>query len=166
MGIRERVRELLYIKETPHLIASSFALGAWIGFSAFLGFHTLIGLAVCVLYKRINRFALFAGMFITNPWTIIPAYTFSLWLGATIVGVDLSTVEIDWSSVKFSTILEDFSPVLIPYAVGTTVVSTLVGFVSYFAVKSAVIKAQEPDEDEPEEPSSPALEAAAETDDE
>ena len=148
------------------MIASSFALGAFIGFSAFLGLHTLMGLALCMLYKRLNRFALFAGMFITNPWTIIPAYTFSLWLGAMIVGVDLGAVAIDWSAVRFSTILNDFSPILVPYVVGTTLVSTVAGIVGYFGVKSAVIKAQESEDAEPDVPSSAVVETAGEADNE
>lgn len=142
MGIKGKFKEILYIKDSPHRLALSFSIGVLIGTSPFLGLHTLIGIAVCVFYN-FNKFPLFAGMFVTNPWTIIPIYTFSLWLGAVVTGVDLGDIRVDWMSLTFSTLLEDIRLVIVPYAVGTSIVSIVSAVVSYFVARSAVIKAQE-----------------------
>ena len=141
MGIKWKLREIIYIKDTPHRLALSFSIGVLIGTSPFLGLHTLIGIAVCILYK-FNKFPLFAGMFVTNPWTIIPVYTFALWLGAVITGVDLTDISVDWKSMEFNKVLNDLRLVIIPYVVGTTIVSVVFAVASYFIVRSAVVKAQ------------------------
>lgn len=141
MGRLGKFREILYIEDTPHRLALSFAIGVCIGTSPFLGLHTLIGLVACFFY-RFNRFPLFAGMFITNPWTIIPVYTFALWLGAVVMGVDLGAVNVDWDAITLATILDDLSMVIVPYFVGTTLVSVVSSVFSYFVLRAAVIKAQ------------------------
>jgi len=141
MGLKGKFSEILYIKDTPHRLALSFSVGVLIGTSPFLGFHTLIGLAVCLFY-RFNKFPLFVGMFVTNPWTMIPIYTFALWLGAVVSGVDLGDINVDWGAITFSTVIEDLRLVIVPYFVGTTIVSVVSAIVSYYVARSAVVKAQ------------------------
>jgi hypothetical protein len=77
MGYRDKLRGIFYVKETPHKIALSFAFGIFWGFSPFLGLHTIIAFFTAWLLG-LNRFIAVAGVYITNPWTIIPAYTFCL----------------------------------------------------------------------------------------
>lgn len=139
MSISGKFREILYIKDTPHRVALSFGIGVFIAICPLLGLHTLMGVGVCFLY-RFNKFALFVGIYITNPWTIIPIYTFCTWLGALMLGVDLGAVDVDWAGVSFSSIMRDLEPVLMPFVVGSTVVSVLAGLCAYFLIRRAVKK--------------------------
>ena len=136
-----KFREILYIEDTPHRLALSFAVGIGIGTSPPLGLHTIMGVAACFLY-RFNRFPLFAGIFVTNPWTIIPIYSFALWLGAVVMGVDLGAVNVDWKAITFATLLDDLRVVIAPYFVGTTLVSLASSVISYLALRAAVVRAQ------------------------
>lgn len=135
-----KFKDILYIKATPHNLALSFGIGVFIGISPFIGLHTLIGVAVCFLY-RFNKFALFAGVYVTNPWTLVPVYTFSTWLGAVMVGADLSAIVIDWSDMSFGVLMDDLKPVVLPFFVGSTVCSIIAGISSYFLIRPAVIRA-------------------------
>ena len=142
MGILGKFREIIYIKETPHNLALSFSVGVFIAICPLLGLHTLMGIAVCLLFSRINKFVLFLGVYITNPWTIVPIYTFCIWAGALMTGVDLGALEVDWAEIGFMTIVEDLGAILLPFFVGSTVVSIGAAFVSYPLFKAAVVRAQ------------------------
>lgn len=141
MGIHGKFKEILYIKDTPHRLALSFAVGVFIAISPLLGLHTLMGLAAC-FFSRFNKFALFVGVYITNPWTIIPIYTFCTWVGALIMGVDLGVLEIDWANIGFMTIIKDLESIILPFFLGSTVVSVAASLLSYPVFRSAVARAK------------------------
>jgi uncharacterized protein (DUF2062 family) len=53
-------------------------MGVFIGMSPLLGIHTVLGLfAASVL--RLNRLITLVGVYVTNPWTIVPIYSFGTW---------------------------------------------------------------------------------------
>jgi len=54
---------------TKH-ISLSFAMGVLIGFSSFMGLHTIIALSLCFLTK-LNKPALMIGCFFNIPWNKI-----------------------------------------------------------------------------------------------
>jgi uncharacterized protein (DUF2062 family) len=141
MGIKGKLREVLYIKETPHHLALSFSVGVFIAICPLLGLHTLLAVAACFLY-RFNKFALFVGVYITNPWTIIPIYTFCMWVGAHLTGVELGAIDVDWANMRFMTILEDLEALVLPFFVGSTLVSVVAALLSYPLFRSAVVKTQ------------------------
>ena len=141
MGIKGKFKEILYIEDTPHRLALSFSVGVFIAISPLLGLHTMMALATCFFY-RFNKFALFVGVYITNPWTIIPIYTFCTWVGAHIMGVDLGVLEIDWANIGFMTIIKDLEAIIVPFFVGTIVVSVAASLLSYPIFRSAVASAK------------------------
>ncbi len=71
---------LLRIDDTPKRTSLAFGLGALVGFSPFLGLHTVIGLMLAFIF-RLNRVAVLAGVWLNLPWIMAPYYA-----GATIVG--------------------------------------------------------------------------------
>ncbi|MDH5203066.1 MAG: DUF2062 domain-containing protein [Nitrospirota bacterium] len=133
MAFRDRLREILKIKETPHRIALSFSTGVFIGMSPFLGIHTILGVIVAWLFK-LNTFAIIAGVYVTNPWTIVPIYTFSTWVGVQCFGVKQIIPKIDWSTITFSKFINDLSPLLMPFIFGTLLIGLLSGIVSYLII--------------------------------
>src|SRR5947199_10111795 len=74
---RSRVlaRRLLHTNDTPERTSLAFAVGFGIAFSPFIGFHTVIALALAFALK-LNRLAVIWGTFANNPYTLVPIVTF------------------------------------------------------------------------------------------
>ncbi|MBI5026425.1 MAG: DUF2062 domain-containing protein [Nitrospirae bacterium] len=137
MGFKAKLREIIRIKDTPHRIAISFAMGIFIGMSPFFGFHTIGAFALAWLL-RLNKFAAVVGVYITNPLTIIPIYTFSLWFGAKLTGMEEILPDIDWNQMTFIYLLDKLSPLILPFFVGTTVLGLISAAASYYIIHKAV----------------------------
>jgi len=133
LAYRERLRALITIKESPHRLAMSFSVGVFIGMSPFLGFHTLLGLIVVWIF-RLNTFSIIAGVYITNPWTIVPIYAFSTWVGAKFLGIKEIIPAIDWSHITFSHFLTSLKPLLIPFIFGTFLTGFFTAVISYVII--------------------------------
>ncbi len=127
------------IRESPRKMASAFAVGVFIGMSPLIGIHTVLGLFAAWLF-RLNRLITLAGVFVTNPWTIVPIYSFGTWVGARLTGMDNLIPEIDWSHITLFGFLNEFRPLLLPFIVGTTVVGVISAAVSYFFIYRAAKK--------------------------
>ncbi|MEW6162564.1 MAG: DUF2062 domain-containing protein [Nitrospirota bacterium] len=140
MTFRDRLREIVKIRESPHRIALAFSSGVFIGMSPLLGLHTLLGVAVAWLF-RLNTFAVIAGVYITNPWTIVPIYTFSTWVGAQCLGTKWIIPKVDWSNITFSHLLNNLKPLLLPFIFGTLLVGFLTAIISYIIIYRAMKKA-------------------------
>ncbi len=93
-AFRVLARKLLHIEDTPERTALAFSMGIFLGFSPFLGLHTLAGLAVAFLFK-LNRVAILLGVWSNTPWWIIPYYTVATWVGAQVI-----KFRIDWDTLK------------------------------------------------------------------
>src|SRR5262249_50056764 len=60
--VRRWLDQLLHIHDTPERTAAAFALGVFLGFSPFLGFHTILGIALAFLLN-LNRVAVLLGVY-------------------------------------------------------------------------------------------------------
>jgi uncharacterized protein (DUF2062 family) len=94
-GFKSYLRQLLLMDEPPERTARTFGCGVLIGFSPFIGFHTLIAIAVVFLF-RVNRLAFLAGVFSNTPWTVAPAAALGTGLGVYILGSDAALPEINY----------------------------------------------------------------------
>jgi len=140
MGFRDKLRNILSLKDSPHRLALAFAVGVFIGMSPLLGLHTVLGIAVAWIF-RLNRIVTITGVFVTNPWTIVPIYTFSTWLGAQCLGMKHIIPEIDWSHITFTYFFYELKPLLIPFIFGTLLVGLISAVISYFLIYHTVKKA-------------------------
>ncbi len=133
---RARLQNMLRIDASPKKIAMSFAVGVFIGFSPFFGLHTLLGLLAAYIF-HLSRAATVTGVFITNPISLVPIYTFCIWLGMVILGVDMSDVilNIDWKSMTLFTMSVELEALLLPFFVGTFVAGIIGAVVSYHGVR-------------------------------
>ncbi len=91
-GFRDLIKKLLHIDDTPERTALAFSVGVFLGFSPFLGFHTLGGLALAFVF-RLNRVAVLLGAWMNTPWWIVPYYMMATW-----VGMKLVRCEIEWTT--------------------------------------------------------------------
>ncbi len=143
MAFRDRLREVIKLRESPHKVALAFATGVFIGMSPLLGFHTLLGFAVVWIF-RLNPFATLAGVYITNPWTIVPIYTFSTWVGTQCLGIEQMIPEIDWSNFTFINLLDDLEPLLMPFILGTLLIGSITSIICYIIIYMAAKKVHQP----------------------
>lgn len=141
MQLREKFRQILTIKESPHRIAIAFAAGIFIGMSPLLGIHTLLGLAVAWMFK-LNKYITLMGVFVTNPWTIVPIYTFGTWVGVRVMGIDNMLPAVDWSHTTLLGFIDKFSPMAAPFIIGNTLVGLVSAVISYIVIYKAVKKSR------------------------
>ena len=136
-GFLQRLRRLLHLDDTPHRAALAFAIGVFIGWSPALGFHILIALAVA-LALGLNRVAIVAGTFVNNPWTFVPIYTLSAWVGGHVTGSDAEIPRLQgglsWGQV--GAILEQCRPWIGPLMVGTLVMGIASALLAYVGALS------------------------------
>jgi uncharacterized protein (DUF2062 family) len=92
--MRELLKKLFQIEDTPERTALAFSIGIFLGFSPFLGLHTLTGLAIAFLF-RLNRVAILLGVWTNTPWWLVPYYTLATWLGMWVV-----RFRIDWATLE------------------------------------------------------------------
>ena len=76
---------LLHIHDSPQRTAAAYALGVFFGFSPFLGFHTVLGIAFAFLLG-LNRVAVLVGVYSNLPWIMAPYYTLVTMAGGKLLG--------------------------------------------------------------------------------
>ncbi len=139
MAIRDKLREVLRVKDTPHRIAIAFAIGVFIGISPLLGLHT-VGVFFMAWLLKLNRLVSVVGVCITNPWTIVPIYTFCIWVGARLTGLEKIIPAVNWNDVSFMVFMGELKHLIIPFLVGSIVVGSISAIISYFIIHWAVVK--------------------------
>lgn len=65
--------------------AISLALGAYVAFCPFIGFHTVIMLFFAWMWSLNGPLMICFSYLINNPWTMIPLYFFDYWVGIKII---------------------------------------------------------------------------------
>lgn len=132
---RRIIRSLSQIPDSPERTALAFSVGIFLGFSPFLGLHTLFGLLTAFLF-RLNKFALFAGVWLNAPWIIVPYYGFATWLGVLLLGVPYGTsipsVSLSdlFSSTFWAWVASQWR-LLVPAFVGSSVLCFIMSVVAY-----------------------------------
>lgn len=140
--MREKLRLILTVKESPLRLSVSFAIGVFIGMSPFLGIHTVLGI-ICAYLFRLNKFVTIVGVYITNPWTIIPIYTFSTWFGAKLLGINKVIPFVDWKNITLSRLLSELGPLLKPFFIGTLLMGFISSIISFVVLYHLIRKRNE-----------------------
>ncbi len=94
LSIKDFIKKLLHVEDTPERTALAYSIGIFLGFSPFLGLHTLVGLAIAFLFG-LNRPAILLGVWTNSPWWIVPYYVAATW-----VGMQMTGFSIDWTTLK------------------------------------------------------------------
>jgi uncharacterized protein (DUF2062 family) len=138
--MRRWLEALLHVEDTPERTAAAYALGVFFGFSPFLGFHTLLGIALAFVLN-LNRVAVLLGVYSNLPWIIVAYYTFTTMLGAAITRTRLppgfrqrliDLFELSFTDGTFwQRVSSLLSPLLWPYAVGSLVGAGVMAAVAY-----------------------------------
>jgi uncharacterized protein len=138
--VMERWMEsLLHTHDTPNRTAAAFALGVSIGFSPFLGLHSVIGIALAFAFD-LNRVAVLAGLWVNLPWLMAPYYTAATALGAWLTGSPmpphfLSALEHTWDlptwGARMHAVGRLLRPLLVPYTLGSAIAAVALGLIAY-----------------------------------
>jgi uncharacterized protein (DUF2062 family) len=146
-AVRRWLNELLHVHDTPRRTAAAYAVGVFFGFSPFLGFHTVLGLAFAFALN-LNRVAVLLGVYSNLPWLIAPYYAGATAGGAVLLrtrlpaefGADLRAL-FDHSVFdrEFWHGTTMFAPLFWPYLVGSTIGAALLAFVAYRVALAFVI---------------------------
>lgn len=109
--------------------------------SPLIGLHTLLGLLVAWIF-RMNKFVSIVGVYVTNPWTIVPIYSFGIWIGAKLLAINHIIPDIDWAHLSMREVLHALGPLLMPFLLGTTVLGTVSALLCYFIIYRTVKKSR------------------------
>lgn len=78
-------RRILAQKATPRQIALGGAVGALIAFTPTFGLQMVLAVAVAT-WLKCSRFAALVMSYLTNPFSVVPVYTFTYQLGTWLIG--------------------------------------------------------------------------------
>jgi len=138
--IKNLIKRLLHVEDTPERTALAFSVGIFLGYSPFLGFHTLGGIAVAFLFG-LNRVAVLLGVWSNTPWWIVPYYGVATWLGMWLTGFQFqreSLEEMFRLGMEKGFLRSDFWErltsqwgVLLSFVIGSLVLAALLSLVLY-----------------------------------
>lgn len=132
MKIWDKIKLILYIKDPPEKTALTFSLGLFIGMSPLLGLHTILALAIAFIF-RLNKLIILLGTYVTNPWTLIPIYTFSTIFGAKILQRSIN-IDVNWNNITISQLIHLSGDILIPFIAGSLIVGAISSVLSYITI--------------------------------
>ena len=149
---RDKFRSIFQVKDTPHRIAMSFAVGVFMGISPLLGLHYVGAFFIAWLFK-LNKLVAMVGVSVNNPWTIVPISTFCVWIGAKLIGIKQVLPEVDWQNLSLMKIMGRFSdlqnfidlvkqlwPLLASFFIGSFLICTLSAAAGYFIIQILIAK--------------------------
>lgn len=144
--MRPVLRWVVKLRSSPRAIAGGLGVGMFVAFTPTVGVQLFIAVLVATLFN-VNRPASLIPVWITNPITVAPIYTFNYWLGLKFWDgpplADVSELFIDigrtMALLEFWNIKEQFLAVmqigreiLLPLLIGSLIVGVISGLVVYF----------------------------------
>ena len=145
MRMRPVLRWVIKLRSSPRAIAGGFGLGTFIAFTPTVGIQLILALLAATIFNM-NRPAASLPVWITNPLTIAPIYTFNYWVGLKIwPGPPLSEVSdlfkdiahtmahLEFWNVKdqFLAVFHMGREILIPLLLGSLVIGAICGIAVY-----------------------------------
>jgi len=151
LKVKDQMRRVLGLNDTPHRTALAFAIGVFIAFSPLLGLHFILAILSAWLF-RLNRVAILVGAFVNNPWTITPITLSSTWFGLEICCRARQIPPINFENVTFANMAAQLKSYLFPFVLGSTLLGLVFSVISYFVMLwmiSQYRKIKKPDSTEP-----------------
>ena len=137
---RTLLRYILMLDDIPHSIALGTAIGMFIGLTPTVGIQMILVMLVAGLTSRLfqfNRVAALLTVYISNPLTVVPIYWALYKVGTIFVGGNLSPEDFArmMDQQWWDTIVMLFVEVGEPLLVGTCIVATIGGLVTYPVIR-------------------------------
>jgi hypothetical protein len=136
--IKEKLRQILHLGDSPQRTAMAFAAGVLIAFSPTYGLHTASVFFFAWAF-RLNFLALMAGSLINNPWTFLPIVAGSMWVGLWLDPVG-PVPQIDWNDFTLRMLWDQFHPYVVPFVLGHVLLGIVGAAAGYFIMYQAILK--------------------------
>jgi hypothetical protein len=138
MNFKKQLERVLHIHDSPERTSLAFSVGIFFGFSPFIGLHTVLALLAAFVF-RLNRVAALVGVYVNNPWTLIPVAVASTSLGVKVLGhMGYKRDHFDWAQVRtfafwthFPSEFQDHCHTLFPFFVGSMICAVVLAILSY-----------------------------------
>lgn len=145
MRIRPVLRWVIKLRSSPRAIAGGLALGTFIAFTPTIGVQLILAFVIATFFN-LNRPAAMIPVWITNPVTIAPIYTFNYWLGVKFwdgpplsevsglfIGIGRTMAHLEFWDIKeqFLAVLQMGKDILIPLVLGSLVIGVVTGLLTY-----------------------------------
>ena len=127
--MREKTREALALRYTPHQTALAFSLGVFIAFSPAYGLHCASAVFMAWMF-RLNLPALLAGSLMNNPWTVVPIVAATMSTGFYLVGMP-DAPDFAWEHVSLHALYEWGMPFLLPFTLGALTLGVFGALIAY-----------------------------------
>jgi uncharacterized protein (DUF2062 family) len=136
---QKRLKTILSLDSHPGHIAAGFAVGVFISFTPFFGFHTPLAIAAAFVF-RLNKLTCITGSWVNTPLTVVPVLGLSYKLGRVLRGLPAKELHIkglEWQHLK-------------GYAASLLLGSSIFGFIAaifaYFLCYYLVVRFRQKDE--------------------
>ena len=99
---KKRFKAILSLDSHPGHISAGFAVGVFISFTPFFGFHTGMAIVAAFIF-RLNKLTCLTGSWINTPFTVIPVLGLSYKLGRVLRGLpagELHVRGLEWHYLK------------------------------------------------------------------
>ncbi|OGR17662.1 MAG: hypothetical protein A2X81_06430 [Desulfobacterales bacterium GWB2_56_26] len=150
LRLRPVLRWVLKLRSSPRAIAGGLGVGMFIAFTPTVGLQVILALIAATICN-VNRPAAIVPVWITNPVTVAPVYTFNYWLGTffypgpplsevskvfTDIGRALATLDVWDLKEPVVAMLQMGKEILIPLTIGSIAVGIVLGILTYiFSLK-------------------------------
>lgn len=143
-------KKLIHLNADPHDIAFGLALGIFVGFLPIMGIQMAVAGLICLPFRRANKPAAVAGVWITNPLTVIPIYAFIYWVGtffypadhlvtpSTIMAKMRAVLELEGFVAQTKGFLALGADIFLPMCIGGAVVGIIAMIPTYFITKKSI----------------------------
>ena len=143
--MRPIIRWVIRLRSSPRAIAGGLGLGTFIAFTPTIGVQLILAVIVATFFNM-NRPAAMIPVWITNPITVAPIYTFNYWLGAKVwdgpplpevsglfVDIGRTMTRLEFWDIKeqFLAVLHMGKEILIPLLLGSIAIGTVAGLLVY-----------------------------------
>jgi uncharacterized protein (DUF2062 family) len=135
----KRIKIILTLDSHPGHISAALAVGVFISFTPFFGFHLVMAIVAAFVF-RLNKVACITGTWLNNPFTVLPVTALSYKLGRILLGLPPCKITIrglDWNFVK----AHAASLIL-----GSSVIGFIGAFISYFVCYYLIVSFRQKDE--------------------
>lgn len=144
--LRPILRWILTLRSSPEAIAGGLALGVLVAFTPTYGVQLILVVFLATLLN-LNRPATLIPIWITNPVTIAPVYTFNYWLGCFIwpgppvsevskmfVEIAVKLAKLDFWDIhnQIGNLMLIGKEVFVPLIIGSFVVGAALAAVTYW----------------------------------
>lgn len=132
----KRLLRYLYIRflrmqGSPEAIARGVSAGVFAGCFPFLGFQTLIGIAIAAIVRG-NKVMAAVSTWISNPLTYLPIFALNLYVGRLLLGLPKLTVSLPDSSAGINAWMSLGMTVTSALLLGSLVIGTIAGVLAYY----------------------------------